>query len=62
MIQELIVAVGLVFVIEGLMWALIPHQVLRFLISAAEAPETQLRLCGVAAIAIGVVVVWLAQG
>ncbi|MEM7619016.1 MAG: DUF2065 domain-containing protein [Pseudomonadota bacterium] len=61
MIETLILAIGLVFVIEGLVWALIPRQVLRFLISAAQAPEYQLRLGGVIAVAIGVIIVWFVQ-
>ena len=56
--QDLIFAIGLVFVIEGLVWALIPRQVLRFLIMAAEAPESQLRFGGLIAVALGVAIVW----
>lgn len=62
MIQDLILAIGLVFVIEGLVWALVPRQILSFLISAAEAPEMQLRLAGVFAVTIGVIIVWLVRG
>jgi uncharacterized protein len=59
---DLLVGVGLVLVIEGLLWALVPHLARRMLESAAEVPEQGLRLAGTLAVATGVFVVWLARG
>lgn len=59
---DLIVALGLVLVIEGLLWAAFPRVGLRMLAQAAQAPEGALRLVGMLALALGVLVVWLARG
>jgi hypothetical protein len=61
MASELIVALGLVLVIEGLIWAAFPRLGLRMLIAASEMPEQALRLSGALALALGVLVVWLAR-
>jgi hypothetical protein len=61
MLSELIVAAGLVLVIEGLIWAVFPRVGLRMLTYAAEMPEQALRLSGALAVALGVLVVWLAR-
>lgn len=60
--SDLWAAVGLVLVIEGLLWALAPRFGLRMLEVAARTPETSLRMAGAAAVALGVLVVWLARG
>lgn len=59
---DLLVAFGLVLVIEGLVWAVAPRLGLRMLTAAAQLPEQSLRLGGAAAIAAGVLVVWLVRG
>ena len=60
--NDLAVAVGLVLVLEGLVWALAPHLGVRLLAAAAEMPQASLRVAGTAAIALGVLVVWLVRG
>ena len=60
--SELISALGLVLVIEGLIWAAFPRAGMAMLEAAASADEQTLRTGGAIAIAIGVVVVWLARG
>jgi len=62
MSAEIIVAVGLVFVIEGLIWALAPGLFRRLALLASDTPEGQLRLSGIIAIATGVFIVWLVRG
>jgi uncharacterized protein len=57
--SELIVGLGLVLVIEGLLWALAPSLALRLLQLAATTPEQQLRMGGAVAVAAGVLIVWL---
>jgi uncharacterized protein YjeT (DUF2065 family) len=59
---DLLVAGGLVLVIEGLLWAAAPQLVLRLLIAAAQLPEAQLRVAGALAMAAGVAVVWFVRG
>jgi uncharacterized protein YjeT (DUF2065 family) len=60
--NDLAVGFGLVLVIEGLIWALAPALGIRLLETAASSPPQALRLSGLAAVAIGVVVVWLVRG
>jgi uncharacterized protein YjeT (DUF2065 family) len=60
--NDLVVALGLVLVIEGLIWAAFPKAGMAMLEAAANADEQTLRTGGAIAIAIGVVVVWLARG
>lgn len=60
--DDLAVAVGLVLVIEGLLWALAPRLGRRLLEATAEAPESSLRLAGTLAVASGVLIVWLVRG
>jgi uncharacterized protein YjeT (DUF2065 family) len=60
--SDVLVAIGLVLVLEGLLWAAAPHFALRLLATAAQTPEQALRVAGAAAIAIGVVIVWLVRG
>jgi uncharacterized protein YjeT (DUF2065 family) len=59
---DLIVAFGLVFVIEGLIWAIFPGYARRVLEAIAHTPDNAVRTAAVAAIAVGVVIVWFARG
>lgn len=59
---DLIVAFGLVFVIEGVLWAVFPRMGLKLLETAASSPEQALRQAGAIAVAIGVFIVWLVRG
>jgi hypothetical protein len=60
--SDLVVAIGLVMVIEGLLWAAAPQLGLKLLQTAAEMPEHALRTAGAAAILVGFVLVWLVRG
>lgn len=60
--NDLLVAFGLVLVIEGLLWAAAPQLGLKLLTAAAQTPEQALRLAGAAAVGVGIVVVWLVRG
>lgn len=60
--DDLAVAIGLVLVIEGLLWALVPGLGRRLLASTAEMPLSSLRLAGAVAVAAGVFVVWIIRG
>lgn len=55
-------AFGLVLVFEGVLYAAAPAALKRMALRMQELPDDQLRLGGIAAAAIGVVLVWLARG
>ena len=59
---DLAVALGLVLVIEGLLWAAAPDVAVRVLSAAAATPPQVLRAAGATAVALGVLVVWLVRG
>ncbi len=58
---DLIVALGLVLVIEGLVYALFPAGLKRMMVLAQEMPDQSLRTGGVIALGVGVFIVWLAR-
>jgi len=60
--NDLAVAIGLVLVIEGLVWALVPRLGRKLLEATAEMPEPALRLAGALAVAVGVFIVWMVRG
>jgi len=60
--NDLVVGLGLVLVIEGLLWAVAPHLAMRILEGAASAPQGSLRIAGWTAVALGVGLVWLIRG
>jgi len=59
---DFLAALGLVFVIEGLVFAAFPQQAKRAVASVVETPEATLRAIGIVSAIIGVVVVWLVRG
>jgi len=59
--SALILAVGLVLCVEGLVFALAPGRVEDALRLLAEMPVETRRLLGLGALAIGVLLVWLAR-
>jgi uncharacterized protein YjeT (DUF2065 family) len=60
--SDLAVGLGVVLVIEGLLWSLFPSLGRRLLEAASESSETSLRIAGAAAVAAGVALVWLVRG
>lgn len=59
---DFLVAMGLVLVIEGLVYGGFPGLAKRLASEVLATPENMLRAGGLAAIAIGVGIVWLARG
>ncbi len=59
---DLIVGIGLVLVIEGLVWALAPRLGARLLETMAQMSESGVRTTGAVSVALGVIVVWLVRG
>jgi hypothetical protein len=60
--SDLLTALGLVLVIEGALWALFPRLTVAALEAARQTPAEMLRIAGVAAAGLGVVIVWLVRG
>lgn len=59
---DLIAAIGLVLVIEGIFYGGFPRFAKRMAAEASSAPDEVLRYAGLIAIAIGVAIVWLVRG
>jgi uncharacterized protein YjeT (DUF2065 family) len=60
--SDFVVALGLVFAIEGIVFAAFPAMAKRAMASVIETPEGALRLVGLLSALLGVVLVWLVRG
>jgi uncharacterized protein YjeT (DUF2065 family) len=60
--SDLVTALGLVLVIEGLLLALMPNVAKRLVAEILSRPAQTLRFGGVVSAAIGVAIVWLVRG
>lgn len=59
--SEFVTAIGLVLVIEGLIYAVAPGRLKTLAEFASRVPEETLRNAGIVAVAVGVAVVWIAR-
>lgn len=59
---DLLTALALVLVIEGLMYALFPDQLKRMMVTILSVPASTLRVAGLSAAVIGLGIVWLLRG
>jgi uncharacterized protein YjeT (DUF2065 family) len=59
---DLLVALGLVLVIEGVLYAAFPTGMKRTLAQVLELPDGTLRGVGLVAAIIGLVLVWIVRG
>ena len=59
--RDLVTALGLVLVIEGLLYAANPSALKRMMSMVQDMPEQTMRTCGFVAFGLGFVVVWLAR-
>jgi uncharacterized protein YjeT (DUF2065 family) len=59
---DLATAVALVLVLEGLLWAVSPGAMKRAAAKALALADEQLRVGGLVAVALGVLLVWLVRG
>lgn len=59
---DFLVAIGLVFAIEGILFAAFPAMVRRAMSHVAETPDGALRVVGIISAVIGVLLVWLVRG
>ncbi|MBS7545170.1 DUF2065 domain-containing protein [Ancylobacter oerskovii] len=60
--SDLIVALGLVLVIEGLMLAAAPGAVRRAMEAIDKAPEMPMRIAGLVGAVVGLLVIWFIRG
>jgi len=56
------VAIGLVLVIEGVLYGGLPNLARRLAAEVLSMPEQAMRVAGLFAIALGVAIVWLVRG
>lgn len=60
--SDFLVALGLVFVIEGIVFAAFPDSAKRAVTAVLETPDAVLRIVGVASAIFGLLLVWLIRG
>jgi uncharacterized protein YjeT (DUF2065 family) len=60
--SDFLVAIGLVLVIEGLLFAAFPGVAKRLAANALESPESSLRIAGVVSAVLGIVAIWFVRG
>jgi uncharacterized protein len=60
--SDFLVALGLVFVIEGLVFAAFPEAAKRAMTAVLETPDAVLRVVGLGSALLGVLLVWLIRG
>ena len=60
--SDFIVALGLVFVIEGLMFSAFPATAKRAMESVQETPDGTLRTVGMVSALVGIVLIWAIRG
>jgi hypothetical protein len=59
--SDFLAALGLVFVIEGLVFAAFPAQAKRAMQSVLDTPDASLRLIGIGSAVVGLILVWLVR-
>ena len=60
--SDFLVALGLVFVIEGIVFAAFPESAKRAVTAMLETPDAVLRMVGLASAAVGLALVWFIRG
>lgn len=60
--SELIIAIGLVFVIEGLLYAAFPSAMRKMIEQMGDLSDQSMRTAGLCAVALGVLIVWFVKG
>ncbi len=59
---DFLVALGLLFAIEGLLFAAFPGMTKRAMTHVLEAPESALRIVGIVSAIVGIVLIWVVRG
>jgi uncharacterized protein YjeT (DUF2065 family) len=60
--SELVVAIGLVFAIEGLIFAAFPRAAKTLAANALETPDGTLRVAGIVSAVLGILLIWFVRG
>ena len=60
--SDFIVALGLVFVIEGLIFSAFPATAKRAMESVQQTPDGPLRVVGIVSAILGIILVWAIRG
>ncbi|MHA1523313.1 MAG: DUF2065 domain-containing protein [Alphaproteobacteria bacterium] len=60
--SDFLVAIGLVLVIEGVVYAVFPGPMKKMLDAVRDMDLTTMRVAGIVAIGMGLLVVWLVRG
>jgi uncharacterized protein YjeT (DUF2065 family) len=60
-VKDFLDAVGLVLVLEGVLYGLLPHLAKRLAARVVIVPEPMLRMAGLISVALGVGIVWLVR-
>jgi len=60
--SDFLAAIGLFFVIEGLIFAAFPHLAKRAIAAGLEQPDGRLRTTGLVSAFVGIVIVWWVRG
>ncbi|HMF25735.1 MAG TPA: DUF2065 domain-containing protein [Pseudolabrys sp.] len=60
--SDFLAALGLVFIIEGLVFAAFPEATKKAMNSVLETPDLSLRLIGIGSAIVGLFLVWLVRG
>ena len=60
--SDFLAAIGLVFVIEGLIFAAFPNHGKKAIASVLDTPDGLLRAIGLGSAIVGLIVVWLVRG
>lgn len=61
-IQDIVVAIGLLCVFEGVLYGLFTKNAQRMAFDISEMPEETLRMIAVAILALGVFLIWTVRG
>ena len=61
MLDNVVMAIGLVLVIEGLLYAFVPGHLRNMASMLRSLSDEQIRVIGMASIGIGVLLVWLSR-
>lgn len=59
---DFLAAFGLVFIIEGLLFAAFPQAARRAVVTMTQTPDEVLRLLGLLSAVLGLLVLWLVRG
>lgn len=61
MLDNIVMAIGLVLVVEGLLYAFVPGHLRNMASMLRDLSNEQIRVIGMAALGVGVLLVWLSR-